>query len=240
MDKRGFTLVELMIAMVISLIALAGIYNIFILSSRNYFVQESVTDMHQNARASIEFMARELRDAVIIEAIDTTSGNSSITFGGSGDVGVSTGGNTNTTLNDTTKSKSWAADEWKNESVAIIDGRGKGQTRTISSNTSAQLVVSPDWATVPDNTSVYHIRARKGFSRTSNDNVLRYTKGGSRNQPFADNIISLTLTPDAPDVANIRRIDIQLTARTSRPDPNMNNQHHFYTVNTSIKLRNRD
>ncbi|MEW6674881.1 MAG: prepilin-type N-terminal cleavage/methylation domain-containing protein [Nitrospirota bacterium] len=241
MDKKGFTLVELMVAMVISLIVLAGIYNVFISSNRSYFIQESITDMQQNARASIEFMARELRNAVIIEAINTTSGNSSITFytdGEDADVGVSTGGNTNTTLNDTTKS--WTTNKWQNKIVAIVDGTGKGQIRTISSNTSTQLIVSTSWTTVPDNTSVYHIDVEnKGFSRTS-DNILRYTKGGSVNQPFTENITELTLTADDTNIDNIKRINVQLTARTSREDPNMNNQYHYYTVNTSIKLRNRD
>lgn len=244
MDKKGFTLVELMIAMVISLIVLAGIYNVFISSNRSYFIQESITDMQQNARASIEFMARELRNAVVIEAINTTSGNSSITFyiytdGDNADVGVSTGGNTNTTLNDTTKS--WTTNKWQNKIVAIVDGTGKGQIRTISSNTPTQLTVSTAWTTVPDSTSVYHIGVeKKGFSRTSNDNILRYTKGGSVNQPFTENITSLTLTADDLNINNIKRIDIELTARTSMTDPNMNNQYHFYTVKTSVKLRNRD
>ncbi|MEW6161756.1 MAG: prepilin-type N-terminal cleavage/methylation domain-containing protein [Nitrospirota bacterium] len=238
----GFTLVELMIAMVISLIVLAGIYNVFISSNRSYFIQESLTDMQQNARASIEFMARELINAVVIEEIDTTAGNSSITFytdGDDVDVGVSTGSNTNTTLNDTTKS--WTPNEWQNKIVAIVDGAGKGQTKPISSNTSNQSTLSENWTTVPDSTSVYHVDVeKKGFSRTSNDNVLRYTKGGSVNQPFTDNITNLTLTADDPDINNIKKIDIQLTARTSRTDPNMNNQYHYYTVNTSVKLRNRD
>jgi hypothetical protein len=230
-----------MIAMVISLIVLAGIYNVFISSNRSYFIQESITDMQQNARASIEFIARELRNTVVIGAIDTTSGNSSITFytdEDNADVGVSTGGNTNTTLNDTTKS--WTTNKWQNKIVAIVDGTGKGQIRTISSNTPTQLTVSTAWTTVPDSTSVYHIGVeKKGFSRTSDDNILRYTKGGSVNQPFTENITSLTLTADDLNINNIKRIDIELTARTSRTDPNMNNQYHYYTVSTSIKLRLR-
>lgn len=242
MNKKGFTLVELMIAMVISLIVLAGIYNVFISSNRSYFIQESITDMQQNERASIEFMARELRNAVVIEGIDTTEDNSSITFytdGDNADVGISTGGNTNTTLNDTTKS--WTTNEWQNKIVAIANGTGEGQTRTVGSNTPTQLTVTTNWTTVPDNTSVYHVDVeKKGFSRTSDDNVLRYTKGGSVNQSFTDNITSLTLTADDTDVNKIKRIDILLTARTSRTDPNMNNQYHFYTVKSSIKLRNRE
>ena len=242
MDKKGFTLVELMIAMVISLIVIAGIYNVFISSNRSYFIQESITGMQQNARASTEFMARELRNAVIIEAIDTTSDNSSITFytdEEDSDVGVSTGSNTNTTLNDTTKS--WTTNKWQDKTVAIVDGTGKGQIRTTSSNTSNKLTVSSNWTTVPDATSVYHIDVEnKGFSRTSDDNILRYTKGGSVNQPFTENITSLTLTADDTNINNIKKIDAQLTARTARTDPNMNDQYHYYTVKTSIKLRNRD
>ncbi|NMB82428.1 MAG: hypothetical protein GYA14_11485 [Ignavibacteria bacterium] len=73
----------------------------------------------------------------------------------SNDTGTSSGSNSSTTLNDTTKN--WATDIFQNKAVIITGGTGAGQIRKISSNTSNQLTVSMDWTTIPDDTSTYRI-----------------------------------------------------------------------------------
>ena len=74
---------------------------------------------------------------------------------GNHDTGTSTGSNTSTTLNDTTKS--WATNAYQNKVVMIAGGTGIGQFRTISSNTATQLTISESWTTTPDATSEYTI-----------------------------------------------------------------------------------
>src|SRR5256712_430938 len=68
---------------------------------------------------------------------------------------------TSTTLQDTTKSVSnanaWPANLWIGRPVTITAGTGAGQTRTVSSNTTNALTVSPAWTTTPDGTSQYDI-----------------------------------------------------------------------------------
>ena len=71
-------------------------------------------------------------------------------------VGQSTGGNTVTTLNDTTQ-LFWQANQWAGATVQITGGTGAGQVRTIASNTTNQLTVSTAWSVPPDNTSAYAI-----------------------------------------------------------------------------------
>jgi prepilin-type N-terminal cleavage/methylation domain-containing protein len=61
MNKRGVTLIELLIALVISAIFVAGIYRTFISTQRSYIVQDQVVEMQQNARAAINMMMREIR-----------------------------------------------------------------------------------------------------------------------------------------------------------------------------------
>ena len=73
---------------------------------------------------------------------------------GVGLVGTATGGSA-TTLEDT--NEDWETDMWKGDLVAITDGTGKGQVRTISSNTSNTLTVANSWSTIPDTTSDYTI-----------------------------------------------------------------------------------
>jgi type IV pilus assembly protein PilW len=61
--QSGFTLIELMVAMVISIIALAAIYGAFQSQQKSQTTQQMVVDMQQNARAALAFMCREIRMA---------------------------------------------------------------------------------------------------------------------------------------------------------------------------------
>lgn len=63
MNKRGLTLIELLIVLVISSILIAGIYRTFIGQQHTYTVQEQVVDMQQNVRMAINQMVREIRMA---------------------------------------------------------------------------------------------------------------------------------------------------------------------------------
>ena len=70
--------------------------------------------------------------------------------------GTSTGGNTTTTLNDTTQT--WVPTEWAGYSVLITGGTGFGQpANPITANTATQLTLTNAWTTTPDNTTTYSI-----------------------------------------------------------------------------------
>jgi prepilin-type N-terminal cleavage/methylation domain-containing protein len=60
---RGVTLIELLVALVISSILIAAFYRLFISQQQTYSVQEQVSDMQQNARAGINRMMSEIRMA---------------------------------------------------------------------------------------------------------------------------------------------------------------------------------
>lgn len=62
-SSPGFTLVELLVAMVISLVVMTAIYSTYASQQRSYIVQEQVGAMQQNLRGAIYFMAREARMA---------------------------------------------------------------------------------------------------------------------------------------------------------------------------------
>ena len=68
---------------------------------------------------------------------------------------TSTGSNTSTTINDTTKN--FLVNQWANYQVHIVGGTGKGQIREIASNTATAITVSAAWDVTPDATSVYDI-----------------------------------------------------------------------------------
>ena len=60
-NKKGITLIELLVALVISAITMAAIYKIFISQSKVYYVQDQVVEVQQNVRTAMEILLRDLR-----------------------------------------------------------------------------------------------------------------------------------------------------------------------------------
>jgi type IV pilus assembly protein PilW len=56
----GFTLIELMIAMVVGLLLLFAINGVFTIQSQTFNVQEEIVAMQQNVRAGMDMMGREI------------------------------------------------------------------------------------------------------------------------------------------------------------------------------------
>jgi type IV pilus assembly protein PilW len=72
----GFSLIELLLALVLSSMAMAALYRGAISQQKTYSVQEDVIDMQQNVRNAIDRMTREIRMAGYV--VNTLTG-----FGGS-------------------------------------------------------------------------------------------------------------------------------------------------------------
>lgn len=62
-NNQGFTLIELIIAMLICVILIAGIVSAFRSQETNQLTQEQVVEMQQNLRGALEIMSKELRMA---------------------------------------------------------------------------------------------------------------------------------------------------------------------------------
>src|SRR5512134_534670 len=63
LNRNGITLIELLVALVISGMVIAGIYRVFILQTRAYTVQDQVVEIQQNVRSTMEILLRDLRMA---------------------------------------------------------------------------------------------------------------------------------------------------------------------------------
>jgi type IV pilus assembly protein PilW len=61
--KKGFTLVELMIAMVLGLILVAGVIQIFISNKQAYRVTDAHSKLQDNARFALDVLSRDVRSA---------------------------------------------------------------------------------------------------------------------------------------------------------------------------------
>ena len=61
--QAGLTLVELMVAITISLILIAGVSQIYLSTKQSFRMNDSASRMQENGRFAIEFLARDLRMA---------------------------------------------------------------------------------------------------------------------------------------------------------------------------------
>jgi type IV pilus assembly protein PilW len=61
--QKGFTLIEMLIALAIGSLLLAGTYNFYVSQKKIYAIREQVAEMQQNARAGMALMVREIRMA---------------------------------------------------------------------------------------------------------------------------------------------------------------------------------
>lgn len=62
-NESGLTLIELMMAVAISLILIASLYSAYLSQQRSKIAQDQVTEMQRNARAALEMMTAEIRMA---------------------------------------------------------------------------------------------------------------------------------------------------------------------------------
>jgi type IV pilus assembly protein PilW len=73
-NAKGFTLVELLVAMAVGLVVMIAIYAAYINHSRSHVTQQLVVNMQQNARAAMSLMKREIRmagyDPVATDGVD--------------------------------------------------------------------------------------------------------------------------------------------------------------------------
>lgn len=62
-NKAGFSLIELMVALALSGIAMVAIYTTYIVQTKGIISQETMLDMQQTVRAALEIMGNEIRMA---------------------------------------------------------------------------------------------------------------------------------------------------------------------------------
>jgi len=60
MREKGFTLIELMIALVLGLILIAGALTVFVSTKQGYRLEQGMTLMQSTGRATLDFLSREI------------------------------------------------------------------------------------------------------------------------------------------------------------------------------------
>lgn len=74
-SQRGFTMVELMVALLLGLVLIGGVINVFLTSGQTLRVNQNLSRVHENARFGIEMFSREIREAGMVPCGSTLSAN---------------------------------------------------------------------------------------------------------------------------------------------------------------------
>ena len=70
----GFTLVELMVALVLGLIVIAGVTSVFLAGQQSFRSNDALAEVQDSSRVAFELMARDIRDAGLT-GCNSTNGN---------------------------------------------------------------------------------------------------------------------------------------------------------------------
>lgn len=62
-SEQGMSLIEVLIALILTSLVMASIFRLYINQHKNWNIQTEITDMQQNARASIDELTRQIRMA---------------------------------------------------------------------------------------------------------------------------------------------------------------------------------
>jgi type IV pilus assembly protein PilW len=172
MNKKGFTLTEMIVSMGIGMVVLAAVTTTFTAQARYYNAQEQVNEMEQNARGALDVITRELKMA-----------------------GYNPNGGSVTGV-------TYNASQLRIQ--ADLDGSGGSPT-----GANEDIVYAYD---------------------SANKQILR------NGQVLADNITVFDFTYYKADgvtttttSSEIRQVKIDITAKTSKPDPNYNSNGGYRT-----------
>lgn len=194
--EDGFTLIELLIAMALALIIISALSTAFISQRKTYAVQENVSEMLQTARAAMDTIAREVKMA----GLAPTGHDKKF------EDGIATVQTSPLMQRKDPNAARFVGIPYNSDSSVIniyADIQGDGAISTSTGSTD-------------------HIT----YSKATGEYVIkRNTNTGGSPQPFVENISSFSVAYLDEDgattttVADIRQMEITITARTAQPDP---------------------
>ena len=156
-QQRGLSLIELMVAIVISSLLMAGTIQIFVNNKKTYQVQEAVSRLQENGRFGMQFLTRDIRMADFWGCVGSISKVTNQ---------VRVAGTTDTPgpINVTTGGVSGTNDAGLNGSdTLILQGASSGKIRRQAAADGMRSLRQDGWR---------HLLA----GRTTVDEVLRVTK----------------------------------------------------------------
>jgi len=160
-NQAGFTLVEMMVSLVVTLLIVASAYAVFAVQNKSANIQNEVTAMQQNGRIAMDALVTEIRRGAYNNPENPAG--ATITVDASGNVitiqkDVNDDGTINDTLGSTADDEEWIVLQVnsKNQLQKDILRKSDGsdvQTQILADNI-VSLSFSPAGATDPDSVSV--------------------------------------------------------------------------------------
>lgn len=189
--SQGFTLTELLIALAIGSVVMAGVVNFFINQQKHYNVREQVATMQENTRMGLDFISRDLAMAGY-DPTETSGAGIVVANASTLQVTMDLNGNGTT------------ADADEDVTYTLYDHDKDGDQdlgRTVG-----------------------------GITELIAENIATLS--------FAYTLADGTVTTTPADPSQIRAIDVTLSGRTARPDPQYADGYRNVTLNTTILVRN--
>lgn len=218
--EQGFTLIELLIAMALALIIIGALSSAFVSQRKSYAVQENVSEMIQNARAAMDMITREVKMA----GYAPTGHDKQFE---DGTVTVQT--SPLMQRKDPTASRFVGIPHDTTQLEIIADLTGDGQTDDANEKITYKYYDTTEYP----------------------KQIKRKTSDAGTFQPFGENIHSFTFQyydgngAAIATAANVRQIEITITARTANPDPDYTHPtnadgYRTYTLTSRVTPPNLD
>ena len=254
--KNGLTLIELIIALVLSSILIAALYRVFISQQKIFMVQDQVSDIQQNVRIAISQMTKKIRMAGyggnILDIFNNINGfsdivtpaNDSITILFADQVGVLK----QNTLegNNQLKVTNASIFNMDRKKYLCLNGLDNYFVNSITGDTIT--LTTPLREGHPVNEAVYLVKAiTYSIGLSSGKPALRRNENtGGGAQPLAENMENLQFTYfDANGNLTMNPKDIQMirvvvTVKTNLSDPEYKGGDGYRRriLSSYIKVRN--
>jgi prepilin-type N-terminal cleavage/methylation domain-containing protein len=254
--KNGVTLIELLLALMLSGILISALYRTFITQQKTYTVQDQVAEMQQNVRIAIDQMTREIRMAGyggdMLSIFADINGFTDIITPASNTITVILADQVGVLKENTAK----GAHQLKVTNASIFNGDKKKYLCLNGLNNYSVESVTGDTMTLiaplreghPANRPVYLVKAISYYLGVSGGKtVLRRNENtGGGGQPLAENIESLEFTYFGADgnvtsnPSDIRMVKVVVTAKTNVLDPQLKGGDGYRrrTLSSNINVRN--
>ena len=241
--SSGFTLIEVLIAMTVTLIIMGGAYMVFNSQQRTTTTQTNVSDLQQTLRAAMDFMARDIRMAGYDPKITRSFGISDIKFRSLTDTVSATG-------------NSFIHFSWDKNSDGILD---TDETMEYSLVDNATITPgTPDlYLRFPDNVSAsrdvigsniialglaYAIDADNDgkLDQVAGNTMLAVDARNDNNWDSLDVATGATTPTGIPiNTKDIRAVRIWMLAQSETPDPNFTDTS-TYVVGPHVVIPNNN
>jgi type IV pilus assembly protein PilW len=220
--QHGLTLIEMLVAMAVGSLVLAGIYGTFVQQQRVYTLQDHMVRMQQNARIGMALMVNEIRMA----GFDPTE---------SGGMGIQAGDSENFTgpqsIRFTRDTKTPVSPD-SNDCIDVPNGQDNDCDEDI---TYRLYDPDSDGDLTLGRKSVNSVNIQPVIENVASLDFCYFLQSAP-NGPC-------TPTPAAAELDQIRSIQITLTTQTENPDPKythpQNGTHYRTTTLTAVvQVRN--